>query len=162
MRIGIGYDVHKFKKGRDLIIGGVKIPFDLGLDGHSDADVLVHSIMDALLGSLALGDIGLHFPDSDSEYKNIDSILLLKKVKELIEEKDYDISNIDSVVIAQKPKLIDYIEEMRLVISKTLAISIDKVSIKATTEEGLGFTGEIKGIKAEAVVLLERKKNEII
>ena len=159
MRIGIGYDVHKLVEKRKLILGGVTVPFRLGLLGHSDADVLVHSIMDAMLGALALGDIGKHFPDNDLKFKDIDSLVLLKKVGELIENKGYDISNIDSIIIAEEPKIMPYIDEMRNNIAAVLKIEINKISIKATTEEKLGFTGNLEGIKAQAVVLLERKDN---
>ena len=159
MRIGIGYDVHKLVEKRKLILGGVTVPFRLGLLGHSDADVLVHSIMDAMLGALALGDIGKHFPDNDLKFKDIDSLVLLKKVGELIENKGYDISNIDSIIIAEEPKIMPYIDEMRNNIAAVLKIEMNKISIKATTEEKLGFTGNLEGIKAQAVVLLERKDN---
>lgn len=157
MRAGIGYDVHKLTENRDLIIGGIKIPYEKGLLGHSDADVLTHAIMDALLGALAMGDIGKHFPDTDNKYKNISSLLLLERVRELIEEKGYQISNIDSTIIAQRPKLSPYIEQIKVKLSQTLRISEDKLNIKATTEEGLGFTGEGLGISAQAVcILIER------
>ncbi|MFB0917720.1 MAG: 2-C-methyl-D-erythritol 2,4-cyclodiphosphate synthase [Clostridiaceae bacterium] len=155
MRIGIGYDVHRFEKGRKLILGGVEIPFELGLLGHSDADVLCHAISDALLGALALGDIGKHFPDTSDEYSGADSVVLLKKVNELITSKGYTISNIDSTIVAQRPKLRPYIDTMRDVLSTALGLEISQVSIKATTEEGLGFTGEMLGISAHAVCLLE-------
>ena len=152
MRIGTGYDVHRLVPERDLIVGGVKIPYEKGLLGHSDADVLLHAIMDALLGAAALGDIGLHFPDNDPAYKGISSLLLLKKTGELLLEKGYLIENIDSVIIAQEPKMRPYIEEMRKNIADTLEIEIEQV--KATTEEGLGFTGAKEGIAASAVCLL--------
>lgn len=155
MRIGSGYDVHRLVKNRELIIGGVTIPYEMGLLGHSDADVLTHAIMDALLGAAALGDIGRHFPDSDEAYKGVSSIELLKKVKVLLEEKLYLIENIDATIIAQKPKLSPYIPEMIRNIAATLDISEDRVNIKATTEEGLGFTGEGLGIAANAVCLIE-------
>ncbi|MCI7106437.1 MAG: 2-C-methyl-D-erythritol 2,4-cyclodiphosphate synthase [Lachnospiraceae bacterium] len=154
MRVGMGYDVHKLVEGRDLILGGVKVPHSLGLLGHSDADVLVHAIMDALLGAAALGDIGRHFPDSDSRYKGISSMKLLEHVRGLIEEQGYVVGNIDATLIAQKPKLAPYIEQMRQNIADTLQIAADQVSIKATTEEGLGFTGSQEGISAQAVCLL--------
>lgn len=154
MRIGMGYDVHKLVEGRDLILGGVKIPHTLGLLGHSDADVLVHAIMDALLGAAALGDIGRHFPDTDPKYKGISSIKLLDHVRELLEENGYVVENIDATVIAQKPKLAPHIEQMRQNIADTLGIAADQVNIKATTEEGLGFTGTQEGISAQAVCLL--------
>jgi len=156
MRIGKGYDVHKLVPGRELIIGGVKIPYEMGLLGHSDADVLIHAIMDALLGAAALGDIGKHFPDTSDEFKDADSVGLLKKVGELISEERYFIGNIDATVIAEKPKLRPYIDRMTEIISEALELEADQVNIKATTEEGLGFTGEGKGIAAEAVCLLMR------
>mgnify|MGYP000853344038 CR=1 FL=1 len=159
MRIGSGYDVHKLTEGRELILGGVKIPYHKGLLGHSDADVLVHVIMDALLGAAALGDIGRHFPDTDPQYKDVSSIELLKKVKELIEEKLYMIENIDATIIAQKPKLGPYIPKMVEKIAQVLEIEEDQLNIKATTEEGLGFTGQGKGIAAKAVCLLENMMN---
>ena len=146
MRIGHGYDVHRLGENRDLIIGGVKIPHNLGLVGHSDADVLTHAIMDSILGALALRDIGYHFPDNDNSFKNINSLLLLEKVKELLDDREYKIGNIDSTIIAQKPKLSPYIEEMRENISNVLKISKEDINIKATTEEKLGFTGEFKNI----------------
>ncbi|WP_041670013.1 2-C-methyl-D-erythritol 2,4-cyclodiphosphate synthase [Acetobacterium woodii] len=154
MRIGIGYDVHRLVENRSLILGGVKIDHALGLLGHSDADVLVHAIMDALLGALALGDIGQHFPDTDPAYKDCDSLVLLKKVGELVANKGYRINNIDSTIIAQAPKLKPYIGMMVANIEKTLALSAECVSVKATTEEGLGFTGSEQGIAANAVVSL--------
>lgn len=159
MRVGMGYDVHRLVEGRDLILGGVQIPYEKGLLGHSDADVLLHAIMDALLGAAALGDIGKHFPDSDEAYKGISSIRLLKKVGELLEEHFYFIGNIDATVIAQRPKLAPYREEMRENVAKALGISVDQVSIKATTEEGLGFTGMGEGISAQAIALLESVGN---
>ncbi|MCR5345845.1 MAG: 2-C-methyl-D-erythritol 2,4-cyclodiphosphate synthase [Lachnospiraceae bacterium] len=155
MRIGSGYDVHKLVSGRDLILGGVKIEYELGLLGHSDADVLTHAIMDALLGAAASYDIGYHFPDTDEKYKGADSLKLLSCVKNIIEEKGYRVSNIDATIIAEKPKLRPYIDEMRKNIADTLKIDIDRVSIKATTEEGLGFTGRREGIAANAVCILE-------
>ena len=155
MRIGSGYDVHKLVEDRELILGGVKIPYEKGLLGHSDADVLVHAIMDALLGAAALGDIGKHFPDTEPEYKGVSSIELLKKVKLLIEDKLYFIENIDATIIAQKPKLAPYIPEMRKNIADALEMEEDRVNVKATTEEGLGFTGEGLGIASNAVCLLE-------
>lgn len=158
MRIGIGYDVHKLVKERPLILGGVKIPFELGLLGHSDADVLIHAMMDAMLGALALGDIGQNFPDDDMKYKNADSMKLLANVNDIIRNRGFEIVNIDSIIIAQKPKLKDYLPEMIRKISELLEIDIDKVSIKATTEEYLGFTGNLEGIKSQAVVLLEERK----
>ena len=154
MRIGSGYDVHKLVEGRDLILGGVKIPYEKGLLGHSDADVLIHAIMDALLGAAALGDIGLHFPDNDIQYKGISSVKLLEKVGELINDNLYFIENIDATVIAQAPKLRPYIDEMRQIIAKTLRLDLSQINIKATTEEGLGFTGAGEGIAAQAICLL--------
>ena len=159
MRVGMGYDVHRLVEGRDLILGGVQIHYEKGLLGHSDADVLLHAIMDALLGAAALGDIGKHFPDSDEAYKGISSIRLLEKVGELLEEHFYFIGNIDATVIAQRPKLAPYREEMRENVAKALGISVDQVSIKATTEEGLGFTGTGEGISAQAIALLESVGN---
>jgi 2-C-methyl-D-erythritol 2,4-cyclodiphosphate synthase len=156
MKIGNGYDVHKLIKNRKLILGGVEIPHDKGLLGHSDADVVTHAIMDALLGSLALGSIGDHFPDSDDKYKNIVSLQLLKKVSEIITKKGYKIINLDSVIVAQKPKLQNYIPEMRQNIARILKVTIEQVSVKATTTEKLGFTGKEQGIAAYAVVLLDK------
>lgn len=155
MRIGTGYDVHKLTEDRQLILGGVKVPYEKGLLGHSDADVLVHAIMDALLGAAALGDIGKHFPDTDPAYEGISSIELLKRVKKLIEDKLYMIGNIDATITAQKPKLAPYLTQMTANISGALGIEEDRVNIKATTEEGLGFTGAGLGIAASAVCLLE-------
>jgi len=155
MRIGIGYDVHKLVKDRDLIIGGVKIPFEKGLLGHSDADVLVHAIIDALLGAIAKGDIGKLFPDNNAVYKDISSIKLLSEVKVLIDNEGYNVNNIDTIIVAQKPKLTAYIDDMRLCIANCLDISVAQVSVKATTEEGLGFTGSEEGIAAKAVCLIE-------
>ena len=154
MRVGTGYDVHKLVEGRDLIIGGEKIPYEKGLLGHSDADVLIHAVMDAHLGAAALGDIGLHFPDSDPEYKGISSVILLKKVGELLNDKLYFIENIDATIIAQAPKMRPYIDRMRQNIADALMLDISQVNVKATTEEGLGFTGEGLGISAQAVCLL--------
>ena len=155
MRIGQGYDVHKLVSGRKLIIGGVDIPHNLGLLGHSDADVLLHAISDAILGAAALGDIGKHFPDTDEKYKGADSLVLLKEVGELVRQKGYNIINVDSTVIAQKPKLLPYIDTMRENIAKALNIPLDCVSVKATTEEKLGFTGSGEGISAHAVALIK-------
>ena len=155
MRVGHGYDVHRFAPGRDLVLGGVKIPYEAGLLGHSDADVLTHAIMDALLGAAALGDIGLHFPDADPAYLGIDSMILLGRVGALLREKGYAVGNIDATVIAEKPKLRPYIGDMRNNIAKTLGIPVESVNVKATTEEGLGFTGERLGIAAHAVSLIE-------
>ena len=156
MRIGHGYDVHRLVEGRALILGGVNIPYEKGLLGHSDADVLVHSIMDALLGAAALGDIGKHFPDSDESYKNADSIELMRKVIDLISEKGYEIENIDSTIIAQAPKLAPFIEKMRENIAAVCKIDIEQVNVKATTEEKLGFTGEGLGISAHAVCIIKK------
>lgn len=155
MRIGSGYDVHKLVENRKLILGGVEIPFEKGLLGHSDADVLVHAIMDALLGAAALGDIGRHFPDTVEEHKGADSLKLLSKVLYLISEKGYCIINIDATIIAQKPKLAPFIPEMCQMIAKTLDIKGSQLNVKATTEEGLGFTGAGEGIAATAVCLLQ-------
>lgn len=159
MRVGIGYDVHRLTEGRELILGGVKIPYKIGLLGHSDADVLVHAVMDALLGAAALGDIGKHFPDTDPKYEGISSISLLEHVAELLEEHQYVIENIDATIIAQRPKMLPYIESMRKNIAAALKISVDQVSIKATTEEGLGFTGMEEGISSQAICLLEKILN---
>jgi 2-C-methyl-D-erythritol 2,4-cyclodiphosphate synthase len=147
----MGYDVHKLVRGRDLIIGGVKIPHELGLLGHSDADVLLHAIMDALLGAAALGDIGKHFPDTDPKYEGASSVTLLRTVGELVAEKGYLIENIDATIIAQRPKMRPYIEEMERITAEALGIAADQVNIKATTEEGLGFTGVEEGISAQAI-----------
>lgn len=155
VRIGIGYDVHKLVEGRKLVIGGVNIPFSKGLLGHSDADVLVHAINDALLGAMAMGDIGKHFPDTDDKYKDISSIKLMEEVNKLLKNGSYSVANIDSVICAEKPKLSSYIQDMREIIAKTLDISIDQVSIKATTVEGLGVIGNGEGISAKAVCLIE-------
>ncbi len=157
-RTGIGFDVHAFADGRKLIIGGVEIPYEKGLAGHSDADVLLHSITDALLGSLALGDLGKHFPDSDQKYKDADSKILLKDSYNLIKEKGYIIENIDAVVSAQRPKLSPYIDEMRKIISKLLDTEIENVSVKATTTEKLGFVGREEGIAAFATVLVVKSE----
>ena len=154
MRIGHGYDVHRLVEGRKLIIGGVDIPYEKGLLGHSDADVLLHAVMDALLGAAALGDIGQHFPDSDERYKGISSIALLKKVGKILQENGYMIENIDSTVIAQRPKLLPYRPQMAENIAAALGIEKEQVSVKATTEEGLGFTGTGEGISAQAIALL--------
>jgi 2-C-methyl-D-erythritol 2,4-cyclodiphosphate synthase len=157
MRIGTGYDVHRFAEGRKLILGGVQIPYEKGLLGHSDADVIVHAIMDALLGAAALGDIGQHFPDSDPAYEGISSLLLLEKCGKLLAEKGYSVGNIDSIIIAQQPKMMPYLEQMRANIADALQIGIGQVSVKATTEEHLGFTGRGEGIAAQAVCLLDGK-----
>ena len=155
MRIGMGYDVHKLVDNRKLILGGVEIEYEKGLLGHSDADVLVHAIMDALLGAAALGDIGKHFPDTDPKYKGISSIELLKHVGKLLKENGYVIGNIDATIICQRPKLAPYREEMVQNVAKALEIETNQVCIKATTEEGLGFTGEEKGISSQAIALLQ-------
>lgn len=154
MRVGIGYDVHCLVEGRDLIIGGVTIPYEFGLWGHSDADVLLHAISDALLGAASLGDIGKHFPDTDPAYKGISSLLLLERVGALLEEHMFYIENIDATIIAQAPKMRSYIDKMQENIANALHIGIDQINVKATTEEGLGFTGEGKGISAQAICLL--------
>lgn len=154
MRIGQGYDVHRLVEGRTLIIGGVDIPYEKGLLGHSDADVLLHAVMDALLGAAALGDIGQHFPDSDERYKGISSIALLKEVGKILQENGYMIENIDSTVIAQRPKLLPYRPQMAENIAAALGIEKEQVSVKATSEEGLGFTGTGEGISAQAIALL--------
>lgn len=161
MRVGMGYDVHRLVPERDLIIGGVKIPYEKGLLGHSDADVLLHAIMDALLGAAALGDIGKHFPDNDPAYKGADSLMLLGRVGEILSEEGYVIENIDSTIIAQKPKMAPHIEQMRKNIADTLGLDISRVNVKATTEEGLGFTGTGEGISAQAVGLIMSVENYI-
>ncbi len=159
MRIGMGYDVHRLVEGRSLILGGVVIPYEKGLLGHSDADVLVHAVMDALLGAAALGDIGKLFPDTDPAYEGISSILLLEKVGQTLEEHLFLIENIDATIIAQAPKMRPHIDEMRANIARALGITVDQVSVKATTEEGLGFTGSGEGISAQAVCLLTSPVN---
>lgn len=156
-RIGHGYDVHKFAQNRKLILGGVDIPYEQGLLGHSDADVLVHAVCDAVLGAAALGDIGKHFPDTDAAYKDADSLKLLARVCELIGNKGYRIGNIDATVIAQKPKLAPYIDTMRTNIARVCGVDKDFINVKATTEEGLGFTGEKLGIAAHCVALINIK-----
>ncbi len=154
MRVGMGYDVHRLVEGRALILGGVTIPHELGLLGHSDADVLLHAIMDALLGAAALGDIGKHFPDTDEKYKGISSIKLLEHVRSLIEEKGYVVENIDATIIAQKPKMRPHIAQMEQNIADALGIDVSQVNVKATTEEGLGFTGTEQGIASQAICAL--------
>ena len=154
MRIGMGYDVHRLTEGRDLILGGVKIPYEKGLLGHSDADVLLHAIMDALLGAAALGDIGKHFPDTDPAYSGISSLKLLERVGELLEEHSFLIENIDATIIAQAPKMRPHIDTMRENIARALGIDASQVNVKATTEEGLGFTGSGEGISSQAICLL--------
>ena len=156
-RIGQGYDVHRYAKDRDLILGGIKIPFELGLSGHSDADVLTHAVMDALVGALALGDIGKFFPDTDPKYKNADSILLLREILDVVSAKGYKIVNIDATVVAQKPKLRDYIDKIRENLAQEIHTDIENISVKATTEENLGFTGSMEGMKSYCVVLLSKK-----
>lgn len=158
MRIGHGYDAHRFARGRKLIIGGADIPYEYGLAGHSDADVLVHAVCDSILGALALRDIGYHFPDTESEYKDIDSLILLEKVRNSMNKLGYTLGNMDCTVIAQAPKLSPYIEEMRANIARVLETDIKNVNIKATTEEGMGFTGAKEGICAHAVCILEESK----
>lgn len=160
MRIGMGYDVHRLTEDRELILGGVEIPFEKGLLGHSDADVLLHAIMDALLGAAALGDIGKHFPDTDPAYKGISSILLLEHVRQLLEAESIKIGNIDATIIAQRPKLAPYIMNMRENIAKALNIDIQQINVKATTEEGLGFTGQGLGIASNAICLVEKEKGD--
>lgn len=159
MRVGMGYDVHRLTENRELILGGVKIPYEKGLLGHSDADVLIHAIMDALLGAAALGDIGKHFPDTDPEYKGISSVKLLEHVGSLIEEQLYVIGNIDATIIAQRPKMAPYIEQMRENVARALHLEIGQANIKATTEEGLGFTGSGEGISSQAVACLDTIEN---
>ena len=159
MRVGLGYDVHKLVEGRDLILGGVTIPYEKGLLGHSDADVLVHAIMDALLGATALGDIGKHFPDTDPAYKGISSIKLLQHVGKLLEDNLYVIENIDATIIAQRPKMAPHIITMRNNIAEALGIEVDQINVKATTEEGLGFTGTGEGISSQAICAVEKITN---
>nr|WP_295779209.1 2-C-methyl-D-erythritol 2,4-cyclodiphosphate synthase [uncultured Intestinibacter sp.] len=160
MRVGIGYDVHKLVENRKLILGGVEIEHDKGLLGHSDADVLVHAMMDSILGALALGDIGKHFPDTDPKYKGADSIKLLEFVNNLIESKGYKVNNIDSIIVAQAPKMAPHILKMRENVSKAMNIDIDCISIKATTEEGLGFTGNKQGISCQSICSLIKVDNK--
>ena len=154
MRIGTGYDVHKLAEGRKLIIGGVEIPYEKGLLGHSDADVLVHAVMDALLGAAALGDIGKHFPDSDPKYKGADSLMLMREVRRILSENGFEVGNVDATIIAQAPKMSPHIDTMRRNIADALGIDVSQVSVKATTEEWLGFTGRGEGISAQAVALI--------
>lgn len=156
IRIGHGYDVHRFKEGRKLILGGVEVPFEMGLDGHSDADVLLHAVMDALLGAIAAGDIGQHFPDTDDRYLGADSTVLLAAVGEILKDKGYTVGNIDSTILCQRPKLKNHIPAMRRRIAEVLETDISRVSVKATTEEGLGFTGRMEGIAAHAVCTVVR------
>lgn len=159
MRVGMGYDVHRLTEERKLILGGVEIPWEKGLLGHSDADVLIHAVMDALLGAAALGDIGKHFPDTDPAYKGISSIRLLKHVSELLEQNGYKVGNIDATVIAQQPKMAPHIPQMRKNMADALGISESQINVKATTEEGLGFTGRGEGIASQAVCLLTEKQD---
>ena len=160
LRVGHGYDVHRLTAGRPLILGGVNVPYSLGLDGHSDADVLLHAVMDALLGAAAMGDIGMLFPDSDGAYLGISSMLLLQKVGQVLKKADYAVVNIDATLVAQAPKLGAYRDEMRRNIATALEINVSQVSVKATTEERLGFTGRGEGIAAHAVVLIEKNGRE--
>ncbi|MBC8544892.1 2-C-methyl-D-erythritol 2,4-cyclodiphosphate synthase [Bianquea renquensis] len=154
MRVGIGYDVHRLAQERRLVLGGVEIPYPLGLAGHSDADVLIHAMMDALLGAIGQGDIGKHFPDSDQRYRGISSLRLLERVMQLVRDAGYVVGNLDAVVIAQKPKLAKYFPEMRRILAQTMGCDESQINLKATTEEGLGFTGREEGIAASAVCLL--------
>lgn len=154
MRIGTGYDVHKLVEGRKLIIGGVEIPYEKGLLGHSDADVLVHAVMDALLGAAALGDIGKHFPDSDPKYKGADSLMLMREVRRILSENGFEVGNVDATIIAQAPRMSPHIDTMRRNIADALGLDVSQVSVKATTEERLGFTGRGEGISAQAVALI--------
>ena len=155
MRIGHGYDAHRFITGRPLILGGINVPHTHGLEAHSDGDVLIHALCDALLGAAALGDIGKHFPDSSAEFKNIDSRVLLRRVVAALVKKNFSIGNVDVTVVAQKPKLAPYIEQMRACLAGDLGIAVDRVNIKATTTEGMGFTGRLEGIGCHAVALIE-------
>ena len=159
MRVGLGYDVHRLVEGRDLILGGVKIPYEKGLLGHSDADVLLHALTDALLGAAALGDIGRHFPDTDERYRGISSLILLEKAYTLVKERGYSLGNADMVLILQKPKLKEYIPFMEENIAEALSCEKERISVKATTEEGLGFTGQGEGVSAKAIVLLEKSQD---
>ena len=159
MRVGLGYDVHRLVEGRDLILGGVKIPYEKGLLGHSDADVLLHALTDALLGAAALGDIGRHFPDTDERYRGISSLILLEKAYTLVKERGYSLGNADMMLILQKPKLKEYIPFMEENIAGALSCEKERISVKATTEEGLGFTGQGEGVSAKAIVLLEKMKD---
>ena len=159
MRVGLGYDVHRLVEGRDLILGGVKIPYEKGLLGHSDADVLLHALTDALLGAAALGDIGRHFPDTDERYRGISSLIVLEKAYTLVKERGYSLGNADMVLILQKPKLKEYIPSMEENIAGALSCEKERISVKATTEEGLGFTGQGEGVSAKAIVLLEKSKD---
>lgn len=156
MRVGMGYDVHRLTENRKLILGGVEIPYEKGLLGHSDADVLVHAVMDALLGAASLGDIGMHFPDTDPEYEGVSSIELLRHVGKLLDEKGYIIENIDATIIAQKPKMRTYIDEMRRNMAEVLGLDEEQINVKATTEEGMGFTGTGDGISSQAICAIEK------
>jgi 2-C-methyl-D-erythritol 2,4-cyclodiphosphate synthase len=160
MKIGIGYDVHALKENRKLIIGGVQIPYEMGLDGHSDADVLIHAVMDSLLGAMGYGDIGRLFPDTDGQYKDVDSRVLLRKVAELMKNKSFKLGNLDVVIIAQKPKMMTYIEQMIINLAEDLETDISNINIKATTTEHLGFEGRGEGIAAQAVCLLENQEKQ--
>ncbi|MDI3481023.1 MAG: 2-C-methyl-D-erythritol 2,4-cyclodiphosphate synthase [Tepidanaerobacteraceae bacterium] len=162
MRVGMGFDAHRLVEGRKLVLGGVTVPFEKGLLGHSDADVLVHAINDALLGAAALGDIGVHFPDTDMRFKDISSILLMKRVGELLREAGFGIVNIDSVICAEKPKLSPFIPKMRQNIAEALGIEVEKISVKATTTEGMGYEGRGEGISAHAVCMIEKKRKKIM
>ncbi len=155
MRVGMGYDVHRLVPERDLVLGGVKIDYERGLLGHSDADVLLHAIMDAVLGAAALGDIGKHFPDTDPAYRGASSIRLMEQVRQMVEKEGFSVGNVDATIIAQRPKMRPYIDEMRGNIARALGVGVSQVNVKATTEEGLGFTGSGEGISAQAVCLLE-------
>lgn len=157
MRIGLGYDVHPLVEGRKLILGGVEIPFEKGLKGHSDADALLHAIGDAMLGALSLGDLGKHFPDTDPKYKGVSSLVLLENIHKMVSEKGYEVANLDSILVIEKPKMATYIPQMIQNIARVLKISEDRVSVKATREEGLGFIGKGEGMAAKAVVLLQKK-----
>ena len=159
-RIGFGYDAHRLIKGRPLIIGGVSIPYELGLEGHSDADVLIHSLMDAILGALGKGDIGMHFPDNDPAYKGIDSTLLLKKVMEMVNRDGYIINNTDNTIVAQRPKLAPHMQNMRDRLSRFLEVPTDRINIKATTTEGMGFCGRGEGIAAYSIASLVKKETK--
>lgn len=161
MRAGIGYDVHRLVQGRDLVLGGVKIPYEKGLLGHSDADVLLHAVMDALLGAAALGDIGVHFPDTQEEYRGISSLELLRRVGEMLGERLYQIENIDATIIAQQPKMAPHIPQMKKNVADVLSLEADQVNIKATTEERLGFTGRGEGISAQAICSLRPVPEEL-
>ena len=158
MRIGQSTDIHRLVRDRDLILGGVNVPYELGLDGHSDADVLLHAIIEALIGAMGLGDIGTHFPDNDDTYKGISSMILLEKTRKMLEENEYEICNIDSLILIQSPKMKPYIPQMRKNIAEVLGINVDQVNVKAITGERMGFVGNKEGVVAEAVVLIDRKK----